>query len=134
MRYGSAVSHYVDETITRISQISETLGELKGKTQEKLMNFFQPTKPTQPENYQMALRSVMTKESLLQIIAQIESDPLAGCGTLTKRDLLVDRLLAHWNTVEGRMAAPTPARPILTESTISAPEQPVLELKRAMGK
>lgn len=61
------------------------------------------------------MRTTMTKESLLQIIIQVDADPLAGMGSISKRDLLVDRLLAHFNTVEPRQTMTTIARPIITE-------------------
>jgi hypothetical protein len=75
------------------------------------------------------IKTVMTKESLGQIIAQVENDPLAGAGAISKRDLLIDRLLAHWNTVQPRDSSPAPApRPLLTE--VQSPLQETLELKR----
>lgn len=49
----------------------------------------------------MATGPGMTKATLEQLIAQVENDPLAGQGSLSKRDLLIDRLLAHWNTCGG---------------------------------
>lgn len=78
----------------------------------------------------MALRSVMTKESLLQIIAQVENDPLAGRGSISKTDLLVDRLLAHWNTVEPRIGTTAPVRSVLTDVT----DESVLDLKKTASK
>lgn len=58
----------------------------------------------------------MTRESLKQIIEQVEADPLAGMGSLSKKELLIDRLLAHWNTVEARPAEqPTAPKQLITE-------------------
>lgn len=58
----------------------------------------------------------MTRDSLKSVIESVEMDPLAGMGTFTKKDLLIDRLLAHFNTVESRDAGqPTAPKPILTE-------------------
>ena len=61
------------------------------------------------------IRPSMTRESLLQIIAQIDNDPLAGMGHISKKDLLVDRLLAHWNTVTPRETTMSAPRPLLNE-------------------
>jgi len=62
----------------------------------------------------MAIANTMTKESIRAIIDSVEYDPLAGMGCYTKKELLIDRLLAHCRTtqnVNGLAAAP----PILTE-------------------
>ena len=62
----------------------------------------------------MAIANTMTKESLRAIIDGVEYDPLAGMGCYTKKELLIDRLLAHCRTtqtVNGLSAAPA----ILTE-------------------
>lgn len=62
----------------------------------------------------MAIANTMTKESIRAIIDSVEYDPLAGMGAYTKKELLIDRLLAHCRTtqsVNGLSAAP----PILTE-------------------
>lgn len=62
------------------------------------------------------LMNRMTKETLNQIIQNVENDPLAGMGSMSKRDLLIDRLLAHWNTVEARpVEQPTVAKPLISE-------------------
>jgi hypothetical protein len=62
----------------------------------------------------MAASPTMTKESIRAIIDGVENDPLAGLGCYTKKDLLVDRILAL-----SRSAQPTPVtappRPILSE-------------------
>lgn len=60
----------------------------------------------------------MNKETLNQIIQAVENDPLAGMGSLSKRDILIDRLLAHWNTVETPTVRDTTApKPIITPPT-----------------
>lgn len=72
----------------------------------------------------MAIANTMTKESIRAIIDSVEYDPLAGMGCYTKKDLLIDRLLAHCRTtqsVNGLSAAP----PILTEV-------PQLEMKKEL--
>lgn len=61
----------------------------------------------------MAQQPIMSKATLEGIIASVEADPLAGQGTLSKRDLLIDRLLAHWNVCGGG-SAKSPA-PLLSE-------------------
>lgn len=56
----------------------------------------------------------MTKDTLRQIIDQVDLDPLAGMGAYTKKEILIDRLLAHWNTVEARPEEqPTQPKPVL---------------------
>jgi hypothetical protein len=56
----------------------------------------------------------MSKESVRAIIDGVENDPLAGLGCYTKKDILIDRILAH-----ARVASPPlgngNARPILNE-------------------
>jgi len=84
------------------------------------MNLFFKQKPKPqpiPEKTKMA---ALTKTSLEQMIIQIEADPLAGKGHLSKREILIDRILAHVQT-----CAVTPkatAAPVLTE------QGPVIEL------
>ncbi len=55
-----------------------------------------------------------TRETLQQMFVQVDSDPLAGKGCLTKRDILIDKIIAHV-----RVAAVTPApvtpQPILAD-------------------
>lgn len=40
----------------------------------------------------------ISKDTLRKIIDEVENDPLAGMGSLSKKDILVDRLLAHIRT------------------------------------
>lgn len=63
----------------------------------------------------MANHTTMTKESLRAIIDSVEYDPLAGMGVYTKKDLLIDRLLAHCRTATPVAAPVAPAALILTE-------------------
>ena len=64
----------------------------------------------------MAVTPAMTKESIRALIDGVENDPLAGLGCFSKKDILIDRILAH-----ARVAAPPPTngapRPILNEPT-----------------
>jgi hypothetical protein len=60
--------------------------------------------------------SRMTKDTLRSIINEVNHDPLAGQGYLTKTDILIDRLLAHWNTVEAPAAERKAPEPILNEA------------------
>jgi hypothetical protein len=63
----------------------------------------------------MAIATTVTKESIRAIIDGVENDPLAGVGCYTKKEILIDRLLAHCRSSQ-QAAAPLPApRPILTE-------------------
>lgn len=69
-----------------------------------------------PRTGGITLMNRMTKETLNQIIQNVENDPLAGMGSMSKRDLLIDRLLAHWNTVEARpVEQPIAPKPLITE-------------------
>ena len=54
------------------------------------MNIFKPKPQGVPRS-----ASPITKEALLDIIEQVEQDPCAGLGSLSKKEILVDRLLAH---------------------------------------
>jgi len=63
----------------------------------------------------MAIASTVTKESIRAIIDGVENDPLAGVGCYTKKEILIDRLLAHCRASQ-QAVGPLPApRPILTE-------------------
>lgn len=66
----------------------------------------------------------MTKAALNGIFDEVDNDPLAGMGELTKRDLVIDKLLAHWNVMAGR-AAPAP---IVANAELDIP------VARAAGK
>lgn len=56
----------------------------------------------------------MTKESVRALIEGVENDPLAGLGCYSKKDLLVDRILAHCRVAQP-MTPMAPPRPALTE-------------------
>lgn len=62
----------------------------------------------------MASLPSMTRESVRALIDAVENDPLAGLGCYSKKDLLVDRILAHSRATQPSMATVAP-RPILTE-------------------
>lgn len=64
----------------------------------------------------MAAPSMMTKESVRALIDGVENDPLAGLGCFSKKDLLVDRILAHSRATQPLTATAAP-RPVLTEPT-----------------
>jgi hypothetical protein len=63
----------------------------------------------------MQIQNTMTKESIRAIIDSVEYDPLAGVGCYSKKDLLIDRLLAHCRTVQ-HVSSPSaaPSTSILT--------------------
>ena len=63
----------------------------------------------------MAIANTMTKESIRAIIDSVEYDPMAGMGCYTKKDLLVDRLLAHCRTTQNVSALSAAPTPILSE-------------------
>ena len=62
----------------------------------------------------MAAPSMMTKESVRALIDGVENDPLAGLGCFSKKDLLVDRILAHSRATQPMTTSVAP-RPVLTE-------------------
>lgn len=62
----------------------------------------------------MAAPPTMTKESVRALIDGVENDPLAGLGCFSKKELLIDRILAHARTTQPSAPVSTP-RPILTE-------------------
>jgi hypothetical protein len=63
----------------------------------------------------------MTKESVRALIDGVENDPLAGLGCFTKKDILIDRILAHARVAQpaGQTAAP---RAVLTEPLANGAE------------
>ncbi|MCE9521342.1 MAG: hypothetical protein K8S25_02785 [Alphaproteobacteria bacterium] len=62
----------------------------------------------------MAVQPTMTKESIRALIDGVENDPLAGLGCFSKKDLLIDRILAHSRATQPASPIASP-RPILTE-------------------
>lgn len=62
----------------------------------------------------MAIPPTMTKESVRALIDGVENDPLAGLGCFTKKDLLIDRILAHSRATQPASPISAP-RPILSE-------------------
>lgn len=56
----------------------------------------------------------MTKESVRAIIDGVENDPLAGLGCFSKKDILIDRILAHAR-VSQPVAQTAVPRAVLTE-------------------
>jgi hypothetical protein len=48
------------------------------------------------------------------LIDGVENDPLAGLGCYSKKDLLVDRILAHSRATQPMTTSVAP-RPVLTE-------------------
>jgi len=60
--------------------------------------------------------SPLTKETLSEIFDSIDRDPTAGLGSISKKDLLIDKILAHV-----RITAPPPPveqQPLLSETTL----------------
>lgn len=66
------------------------------------------------------ITQTLTKSTLEQIFIQVDADPLAGRGHLTKREILIDRILAHVRACAVEKAPATP-RPILEGETVPAP-------------
>lgn len=63
---------------------------------------------------QKMITQTLTKKTLEDIFIQVDADPLAGRGHLSKRELLIDRILAHARACAIEKAPATP-RPILEE-------------------
>lgn len=81
-----------------------------------IVNFFS----SKGGQHMVATPTPITKETLLEIIKNVENDPLAGLGSLSKRDILIDRLLAHI-----RVTQPPPhgeAAALLTEPLLLTKE------------
>jgi hypothetical protein len=66
----------------------------------------------------MAALPTMTRESIRALIDAVENDPLAGLGCYSKKDLLVDRILAHSRATQPSSPS-VPLRPLLTEPAMA---------------
>lgn len=76
-----------------------------------LKMFGKSVQPT--EETHVAVR--LNKQQLEQIIDQVNADPLAGRGYLKKKEIVIDRILAHLQTVE---IGPAPAaQPIMIDDS-----------------
>jgi len=65
----------------------------------------------------------MTKESVRALIDAVENDPLAGLGCYTKKDLLVDRFLAHSRATMPSSVPLSSPRPVLSEPSRTAEDE-----------
>jgi hypothetical protein len=65
----------------------------------------------------MAAPPSMTRESIRALIDGVENDPLAGLGCYSKKDLLVDRILAHSRATQPSLPT-APPRAVLTEPAV----------------
>ena len=63
----------------------------------------------------------MTKESVRALIDGVENDPLAGLGCFSKKDILIDRILAHARTSQPVAQTATP-RTVLTDPMANGAE------------
>ena len=82
-------------------------------------------KPTWFSRKEKDVNTQLTKATLEQIFIQVDADPLAGRGHLSKREILIDRILAHVRSCVVDKA-PTNPRPILENE-----QADILELKVA---
>ena len=71
-------------------------------------------KQTMMESNLMPIQSPLTRQTLEQMFIQVDSDPLAGKGCLSKRDILIDRIIAHCRVAVIQPAPVDPA-PLLLE-------------------
>jgi hypothetical protein len=71
---------------------------------------------------QIMITQTLTKKTLEDIFIQVDADPLAGRGHLSKRELLIDRILAHVRACAVEKAPATP-RPILNSEPVTVEER-----------
>jgi hypothetical protein len=80
------------------------------------MSIFGATKPNLSVVSDPATRVVLTRDTLEKIFADVEMDPLAGIGHLSKREIVIDRIIAHCNNfARPKFAEP---QPIVAETAI----------------
>ena len=72
-------------------------------------------KRTMTESNAVPIQTPLTRQTLEQMFIQVDSDPLAGKGCLSKRDILIDRIIAHCRVAVIQPAPSDPA-PLLLES------------------
>ena len=72
-------------------------------------------KQTMTESKAMPIQSPLTRQTLEQMFIQVDSDPLAGKGCLSKKDILIDRIIAHCR-VSVVQPAPVDPAPLLLET------------------
>ena len=75
----------------------------------------------------MAHIPTITKVTLSAIFENVDADPLAGRGHLSKKDILIDRLMAHINTSMSVAGAKNDIAPMM-ESVQERTTDPVLVL------
>jgi hypothetical protein len=80
----------------------------------------------------------LTPESLRALIIEVNSDPLAGLGSLSKMDILVDRIMAQWRICSAQIRGipVKDARPLIVgkvETTGPIAEKAAAATKAAGG-
>ena len=77
----------------------------------------------------------MTPEVLRSIIDEVNNDPLAGLGSLSKKDILVDKLMAQWRICAAQIRGipVKDARPLVLDKPVTAPT-PIGEKAAAAAK
>jgi len=77
----------------------------------------------------------MTPEVLRSIIDEVNNDPLAGLGSLSKKDILVDKLMAQWRICAAQIRGipVKDARPLVLDKPVVAPT-PIGEKAAAAAK
>jgi hypothetical protein len=78
----------------------------------------------------------MTADSIAKIIDEVNGDPLIGLGTMSKKQHLVDRLLAHWRVCSAQIKG-TPLRdvsPLITDKVaVNGTAEKAAALTKAAG-
>lgn len=79
-----------------------------------------------------AVTQELTAATLLKIIDEVNNDPLAGMGSLSKKEILVDRIMAQWRICAAKMRG-VPARfpASLNPDENPAPEQSTTAISAA---
>jgi hypothetical protein len=78
----------------------------------------------------------MTADSIAKIIDEVNRDPLIGLGTMSKKQHLVDRLLAHWRICSAQIKGTPvrdPAALVLDKPVPSATAEKAAQLTKAAG-
>ena len=67
----------------------------------------------------------LTPDSLKAIIDEVNNDPLAGLGSLSKKDILVDRLMAQWRICAAQIRGipVKDARPLVLDKPVVVTSQ-----------
>ena len=80
-----------------------------------------------------AVNQDFTERTISAFFDEVDQDPLAGLGTLTKRAKLIDRIVAQHKIVLAQRLGITPQKPKPVASDELVTPQPTLDLRAAMA-